>query len=232
MARFVDVGGCAVPTAADMHLAVEYVMRRVGVAPTTVYRGNEPEARAILNRHGKHTQQQLWDASPAQRAAWGVMGVPNPPGQSTHEMRAAGIFGPPTAPIPAFKVGQDWPPEAVPAVIRAYAELGCDAFRPYPTSANERQHICCRRPPRFTMAQRLYVDPLGPGDKGELVRGVQILMRRGGFYRGSVAARVGTFGPALARAVKRFQGHVGLPADGVWGPKTDAAARRRWGRDR
>lgn len=56
----------------------------------------------ILNRHGKHTQQQLWDASPAQRAAWGVTGTPNRPGHSEHE-----LFDGAGHPIPSWSVGVD-----------------------------------------------------------------------------------------------------------------------------
>jgi hypothetical protein len=54
----------------------------------SIYRGTRDNAQALLNGFNppKHTQAQLYDATPAERAAWGVLGQPNPPGHSTHEL--------------------------------------------------------------------------------------------------------------------------------------------------
>ncbi len=70
MARYIEVGGCAVPTAYEMPLAIRYVMKRTGATPSSIARTDTPEVRRILNAHGKHTQVQLVNATPAQRAAW------------------------------------------------------------------------------------------------------------------------------------------------------------------
>lgn len=231
MARFVDVGGCPVPTGSDFHLAVRYVALRVGTNPTTVYRGSEPEALRILHAHGKHSQGELRALAEAGRGAEaGIRGMPNREGESTHDLHAGGAFpGPRTRRIRDFQCGMDWPDAVVPAVIAAFAELSMGAFRPYPGSLNERQHVCCKHPPRFTSSKRIYVDPVRRGDKGTVVRHVQILCRRAGNYRGRVARRTGSCGPVLEKAIRATQRELGLKPDGVWGAKTDAAAVRRWG---
>jgi hypothetical protein len=230
--RFVDIGGCPVPTGHEFDRAVRYAVRRVGVNPTTVYRGSEPEALRIMHAHGKHSQGELHALWAAGRAGeFGIRGEPNREGTSTHELRSAGIFSASlTARIPAYQCGMDWPDAVVGRVIEAFGDLDMGAFRPYPSSFNERQHVCCRRPPRFTPAQRIYLDPVKRGDKGEVVRHVQILCKRAGNYRGRVARRTGTCGPILVRAIKATQRELGLKPDGVWAPTTNARAEKRWGR--
>jgi hypothetical protein len=63
------------------------VLKRAGTPASSIGRGNEPQERAILNARGKHSQAQLYHASPAQQRAWGVTGRPNRPGFSEHERR-------------------------------------------------------------------------------------------------------------------------------------------------
>lgn len=85
MARnFYVIDGCPVPK--DVAPYIYLILRRAGVTASSIYRGNDPEARKLMHAHGKHTQQELWDASPVQRAAWGVTGIPNRPGNSQHEL--------------------------------------------------------------------------------------------------------------------------------------------------
>ena len=74
--------------------------------------------------------------------------------------------------------------------------------------------------------------PLKPGVHSELVRPVQVYLVRGRYLPGRfrVARRIGTYGPRVVKAVKAFQRHVGLPANGVIDLKTFAALRRRYGR--
>ena len=37
----------------------------------------------------------------------------------------------------------------------------------------------------------------------------------------------GYYGPITTKAVKRFQTSVGLKADGIWGPRSEAALKAR-----
>lgn len=83
-----------------------------------------------------------------------------------------------------------------------------------------------RRP---TVLDRLRARPLRRGRRSPDVRAVQRYLRRGGFYEGSVASGVGTYGPSLAAAVVAFQRRVRLAPDGIVGPRTFAALRRRYG---
>jgi lysozyme len=80
-----------------------------------------------------------------------------------------------------------------------------------------------------TLLDRLRARPLRKGSKGRAVRAVQVYLRRAGLWSGRPAKLVGTYGPELERAVRAFQEHVGLAVDGVVGPKTFAALRRRYG---
>ena len=85
MARnFYVIDGCPVPK--DVAPYIDLILRRAGLTASSIYRGNDPEARAIMHRHGKHTQYELWNATPLQRARWGVTGIPNTPGHSAHEL--------------------------------------------------------------------------------------------------------------------------------------------------
>ena len=82
--KWLVIDGCPVPY--DIAPYVYLITRRAGQRCASVYRGEDPAAKRILNAHGKHTQGQLVNATPAQRAAWGVMGTPNPVGLSQHEL--------------------------------------------------------------------------------------------------------------------------------------------------
>lgn len=81
-----------------------------------------------------------------------------------------------------------------------------------------------------TALERVREKPLRRGTKSKDVRDIQIWLRRGGYIskRARIAKRIGTMGPATVTAVKRFQRHVGLPVDGIVGPKTYAAIKRHW----
>jgi GH24 family phage-related lysozyme (muramidase) len=81
----------------------------------------------------------------------------------------------------------------------------------------------------LTVLDRLRARPLRRGSKSPDVRSVQIYLRRAGLFRGTPAQKVGTVGSELYTAVKRFQKRVKLPVDGIVGPKTFAALRRRYG---
>jgi murein L,D-transpeptidase YcbB/YkuD len=56
------------------------------------------------------------------------------------------------------------------------------------------------------------------------VKRLQRNLARLGFFHHVVT---GYYGPITTKAVKRFQRSVGLTADGIWGPKSEAALRAR-----
>lgn len=86
---------------------------------------------------------------------------------------------------------------------------------------------------KLTTTQRLALDPLNLNDKSDIVRSVQIYLRRGHYLPRDFAIprNIGTYGPKTVDAVKRFQHHLKINADGVVGPKTFAALRRRYSLD-
>jgi GH24 family phage-related lysozyme (muramidase) len=234
MPRFVEIAGCPCP--AELAPFVREVMRRTGSAPVTIYRGSEPDALAILHAHGKHSQAELVALAAAGRGAEaGIKGTPNPAGQSTHELCSDGraFPSPVGSKLDPMQCGMDWPDADVPRVIKAFEQLGCKPFRPYGASTNESQHICCRAEGgRLSVLARLRSDPISPGDRSELVRTVQVYLVRAGLLPQDfdVAERVGTYGPKMVAAVREFQRRHRLDDDGVVGPKTFAALRRRFGR--
>lgn len=68
--------------------------------------------------------------------------------------------------------------------------------------------------------------PVKRGSKGRLVKDVQVWLRRGRYL--PAGRSDGGFGPKTEAAVRAFQRHVRLKADGVVGAKTYAALRRRY----
>lgn len=96
------VGGCPAPYIVAPYIYI--VAKDAGLLDdiASIYRGQDKVATPLLHLHGHHTQKELCDASPAQRAAWGVTGTPNPFGHSEHE-----LFDNAGRPIPAWAVGWD-----------------------------------------------------------------------------------------------------------------------------
>ncbi len=58
------------------------------------------------------------------------------------------------------------------------------------------------------------------------VKRIQTELRKLGYFKGPIT---GFYGPLTTAAVKRFQRASGLHADGIWGPKSIAAIKRRHG---
>jgi murein L,D-transpeptidase YcbB/YkuD len=66
--------------------------------------------------------------------------------------------------------------------------------------------------------------PAVPGLSTHTVMRIQRKLKNLGFFKGPVT---GFYGPLTTAAVKRFQRSSGLRPDGVWGPKSARALRRR-----
>lgn len=144
---FRTINGC--PVGKLIAPYIQIITADAGADVSSIYRGDD--ARAILNAHGKHSQRQLFDATPAERIAWEILGTPDRPGTSSHEMRSDGV------PYPKVPVGHKLPhwwmqgfdvdTAHSSAVIRQAKRHGWDVFRPYPSGA-EIHHLNFRSRPR------------------------------------------------------------------------------------
>jgi hypothetical protein len=105
--KWLVIDGCPAPY--DVAPYIYLILRRAGQSASSIYRGDDPAARPILHRHGKHTQREMENASPAQRAEWGITGTPNPAGRSMHELRSDGVAkrGPVGRHLEEWEVGVD-----------------------------------------------------------------------------------------------------------------------------
>lgn len=141
--RFVAIDGCPCPDTPAPYIYL--VLRHAGLTASSIYRGDDPGARAILRRHGKHTQSELYHATPGQRAAMGVTGTPNRPGFSSHELRSDS-----GKPIADWHIGIDAGPntDANRARLQAAARhYGLDIEFPY-NSVVEYHHWRFKTKPR------------------------------------------------------------------------------------
>lgn len=155
--NYLVLDGCPVPR--DVAPYIYLILRRAGLTAASIYRGDSAEARAILNRHGKHTQRQLWNASPSQRAAWGVTGTPNRPGRSMHELRSDGVAksGPVGRALQPWEVGVDSGPNTNAnrqKLHAAAAYYGLEIYFPY-NFAVEYHHWGFKKKPTYD-GKRLY----------------------------------------------------------------------------
>jgi hypothetical protein len=130
-----------------------YIAISVGDARATVnsiFRGHD--AVHILNKHGKHSQDQLFAAWIAYRDhgvylfGFSPSNPPNPanpPGYSTHEEKSDGEAYAVTrgAWLARWQVGFDVNDGDVLPVIRAAAKYGWRVFQPYPGSRSEFHHL-------------------------------------------------------------------------------------------
>ena len=124
------------------------LMRRLladsGARLQSCYRGDD--ARALLNRYGHSSQQQLWDGWVHRRPGFNPA---NPPGHSTHELRSDGVAYPH---IPSghrlvwWQVGIDLDDGHVRRFIAAAKRRGCKVWQPYP-DGREFHHVNFRVAP-------------------------------------------------------------------------------------
>lgn len=91
--KFLVIDGCPCPR--DVAPYIYLVLRRAGQRAESIYRGTDPEAVAILHRHGKHTQAEIHRMYPS---------ISNPAGRSEHELRSDGV----AHPGPVGRKLEDW----------------------------------------------------------------------------------------------------------------------------
>lgn len=141
--RFLVVQGspCNVTAAAYFALLTKATHSTVNA----IYRGDD--ARAILHRHGKHTQRELYLSLPR--------GVANPPGRSTHELRSDGAAyrGPIGRKLQWWQEGIDVNDNNVLSMILEARFHGWFLFQPYRAGV-EYHHLNFRRRPIARTADR------------------------------------------------------------------------------
>lgn len=137
--KFITIQGC--PVHPDIGAYIAVLVNDANANVVSIYRGDD--ARPILNKHGHHSQVQIFDATPAERAAWGILGTPNRPGESTHELKSDAV---------AYKkipLGQDleWWMQGFDVddadVVRVFAQAnrrGWHVWQPYKSGA-EHHHL-------------------------------------------------------------------------------------------
>lgn len=219
MARYQTIAGCPVPV--ELAGPVGNVIARAKQQPKSVARCNDSECLAILHAHGKHSQQEIWDAYEQGRGAeFGIVGTPNRPGQSTHELRSDGVAyrGPVGRKLAGWQCGMDWPDGSIPQVTAAFRAIGCVPIHPYASGA-EYHHINLAKPP-------VWVATLKRGARGPRVWLLTHRMAVAGLL-----PRSGTFFSLhVEQQVRAFQKQIHVTPDGVVGPVTwrniEVAARR------
>lgn len=153
--RVIDGRPCPVGVAPYVFI----VLRDAEHIASAIYRGDDPVAKRILHAHGAHTQRELVNATPAERAAWGIEGTPNPVHHSEHELYSDGVANPHVPAghrIKPWQVGIDSRPadgsdadaEKAKASIEAAARRhGWHVRHPY-TAGIEGHHWCFGEEPR------------------------------------------------------------------------------------
>ena len=157
MPQFQLIDGC--PVFDDIAPYIRVCLDDAAATATSIYRGDD--ARAILNAHGKHSQFQLYHATAAERVAWGILGQPDAPGHSSHELYSDGnaFYGVPDGGRLAWwQQGFDVPTEQSNAVIAAAAHRGWVLARPY-GSGVEVHHLNFAQEPHGMATIEIPADP-------------------------------------------------------------------------
>lgn len=135
--RYAVIDGCPCPR--PMYPLLKKLKKETGCTFNSIYRGDD--VAAILHRHGKHTQRELFETLPA--------GVANPPDRGTHILLGDGVVGELHQKLPWWRCGIDINDWEVDGVIAAARRHGWELDRPYPTGT-ERHHVnFARKPSRW-----------------------------------------------------------------------------------
>jgi hypothetical protein len=216
MANYELVDCCPVP--AKLAPVLRALKADSGCVFQSVYRG--VDARALLNKCGKHDQAWLYAHLPP--------GVANPPGRSTHELRSDGVAyrGPIGRHLAYWQVGMDIDDPHVASFINAARKHRWVAWRPYAAGV-EYHHVNFAKEPIFFWT-------LKPGSRGPLVfimtRRLAYVERPGGKGRYLHGTSL-KFNKTVEVALKQFQKDHQMTPDGQYGPATAkqlASSVRYW----
>jgi hypothetical protein len=138
---FITIQGC--PVYRDIGAYIAVVINDAREAVNSINRSKEAEP--ILNRHGKHSQPQLFQLFEEGKGA-----PANRPGTSSHELRNDGVIDP-HKPVGAelewWQQGFDVNDAGVAKVEAAAKKHGWELYRPYPTGS-EFHHLNFRVAPK------------------------------------------------------------------------------------
>ncbi|HEX6457101.1 MAG TPA: glycoside hydrolase family 25 protein [Solirubrobacterales bacterium] len=148
--KFVVLDGCPCPR--PLYPILKKLKKETDCEYSSIYRGDD--ALELLHENDKHSQRELAEATPQQRAEWGVLGTPNPPDRGTHILLGDGVVGRLHEKLPWFKCGIDINLKGSEAeqeaeakrIERAARRHGWELYRPYP-SGSERHHFNFRKKP-------------------------------------------------------------------------------------
>lgn len=113
------------------------------------------------------------------------------------------------------------PPPPSPAPTPTPAPKATPSATPTPASSKNLPLVA-------TLVQSVFFKNLSPGNRGDAVRELQTLLRQDKtIYPQGITN--GVFGPATARAVKKFQKKYGIPQTGTTGPLTRAKLMQVFG---
>lgn len=210
--KFKVIDGC--PVDARLYPELVAIKKAAGYTNSalynSIYRGDD--ARALLNKHGKSSQKQLYILFQQGR------GNPaNPPGYSTHEERNDGVAyrkWPRGARIPYWAVGIDSRDPR--KLMEAARKRGWTVTLTYPNNPREAHHCNFRKEPKLKLFRALR-----KGSRGPRVATMTARLAYLGYLDG-VSPRRGTggFGPRVEAAVKRFQKRHQQKVDGIYGIHT------------
>jgi hypothetical protein len=139
--QFITIQGN--PVHRDIGAYIAVVINDAHEAVNSIYRG--ADAEAILNRHGKHSQAQLFAMFEAGHGA-----PANRPGQSSHELRNDGVINPHLAvgaELEWWQQGFDVNDAAVHKIIAVAKGHGWELYQPYP-GGPEFHHLNFRVAPK------------------------------------------------------------------------------------
>jgi peptidoglycan hydrolase-like protein with peptidoglycan-binding domain len=213
MSNYIVIDRCPVPE--RLAPCIQLVKNKSGQTLVSCYRGDD--ARELLRRNGKMSQQQLWDGWEARKPGFNPA---NRPGKSTHELRNDGVAYRGRAGRKLFwwQCGMDWTNSR--GVVQAFKAAGFQAAITYPTNPREQHHVNLRKEPKIDIYK---MRPLKRGSKGARVRHVTRMLcvikdpTNGEPY---LLEPSNTMTTRIVKAVKAFQRDHHQKADGIVGSQT------------
>jgi len=145
--RFVVIDGCPCPK--PLYPLLRKLKAETGCTFNSIYRGDD--ALALLHANGKHSQREIANATSAERAAWGILGTPNPAGRSTHELFSDGVAYkvPVGRKLKWWQCGIDIDDAHISVVMEAAKRHGWKLKHPYKAGVEFHHLNFARRPTRW-----------------------------------------------------------------------------------